>query len=89
MAAGRAVVAEDVGDVRRLVGSAGRLVRAGDVSGFVTAVKELLANEAARNELGATAAQRAATELSWDGRAPAWNPPTTPTHKHKSTVESE
>jgi glycosyltransferase involved in cell wall biosynthesis len=69
MAWGRAVVAEDVGEVRCLVGCAGRLVAAGDAAGIVCAVKELLANAAARSELGAAAAQRAAKDLSWDCRA--------------------
>jgi glycosyltransferase involved in cell wall biosynthesis len=69
LAYGRAVVAEDVGEVRRLVGSSGRLVAPGDVSGFARAVQGLLQDEGARNRLGARAGQRAATELSWDTRA--------------------
>jgi glycosyltransferase involved in cell wall biosynthesis len=69
LAYGRAVVAEDVGDVRRLVGSAGRLVPSGDISGFANAVKDLLEDERAGSCLGARAARRAAAELSWDNRA--------------------
>jgi glycosyltransferase involved in cell wall biosynthesis len=69
LAAGRAVVGEDVGEVRALVGSAGRLVAAGDGAAIVDAVAELIADETARTQLETAAAVRARAELSWKTRA--------------------
>jgi glycosyltransferase involved in cell wall biosynthesis len=56
LAAGRAVVATDVGGVSDVLeqGRLGRLVPAGDLDGLVTAVAELLENSERRAELGAT-----------------------------------
>jgi len=65
MAAGVPVVATDIGDCRRLVGSTGRLVTPRDAEALARGVLELLELPAsARHQLGATARERIRSSFS-------------------------
>jgi glycosyltransferase involved in cell wall biosynthesis len=66
--AGRAVLACRMPAITGLVedGVHGRIVEPDDVAALSAALRELLDDPAARDRLGAAAAERARTELSWD-----------------------
>jgi glycosyltransferase involved in cell wall biosynthesis len=68
VAAGKAVVAEAVGEVEALVGEAGWLVAPGDEARFVEGVVRLAMDGALREELE-RAARRRAEGMSWEQRA--------------------
>lgn len=65
LAAGKAVVASAVGEVKRMVEGAGVLVPPGDVEALARAVNDLLDNPVQRRELGLRARQKAERELGW------------------------
>ena len=64
MAAGLAVVATDVGDVRRVVGDCGLVVPPRDARALADAVECLQKDPAARTEMGKAAQQRVASHYS-------------------------
>lgn len=61
MAVGRPVVASDLPALREAVGDAGRLVPAGDVAAWTTAVADVLGDDDARREMLARGRELAAT----------------------------
>lgn len=65
MAAGKAVVASAVGEVPRMLGDGGLLVKPGDPSGMAHEIALLLQNEELRAELGMKARRRAEDEYNW------------------------
>jgi glycogen(starch) synthase len=67
MAAGKAVIASDVGGLRALLteGETARFFPAGSVDGLVEACSELLASDSARREMGERARQAAVTRHDW------------------------
>lgn len=58
MAAGLPVIATDVGDARRIVGEAGRIIDPGDPEELAEVIRELTADMEKLHELGATARAR-------------------------------
>lgn len=66
MAAGKAVVASAVGEVPRMLGSAGILVEPDNVAELVKGISSLLDDAAARQRLGAAARIRAESVYNWD-----------------------
>ncbi|MEM3370391.1 MAG: glycosyltransferase family 4 protein [Candidatus Woesearchaeota archaeon] len=66
LAAGKAIVASDVGEVKKMVGNAGILVKAGDVEALSKGIKILLNDEKMRKTLGKEARKRAELEYNWD-----------------------
>ncbi len=66
LAAGRAVVAGDVGDAAELLGGAGRLVPPDDVAALATALEALRDDPASRARLEAAGQARTADSLSLD-----------------------
>jgi glycosyltransferase involved in cell wall biosynthesis/MoaA/NifB/PqqE/SkfB family radical SAM enzyme len=65
LAAGKAIVASDVGEVTRMVGDAGVLTKANDVVSLADGVCRLLDDPALRVELGLRARRRAEDEYNW------------------------
>lgn len=64
MAAGRAIVATDVGGNAEAVGEAGLLVPVGDVAALAEGMERVLADATLRRRLGSAAADRARSEFS-------------------------
>lgn len=71
MAAGKAIVASDVGQVAEVIqdGHNGALVPVGDVAGFAAAMAELLTDQVKRDKLGQRARQQALAQHSWQAYA--------------------
>jgi glycosyltransferase involved in cell wall biosynthesis len=71
LAAGRPILATAVPAIHGLVhdGVEGRVVAPGDVGALAAALRELLDDPAARDRMGAAAAERARSELSWERHA--------------------
>jgi glycosyltransferase involved in cell wall biosynthesis len=69
MAAGNPIVAENVGEVASLAGRAVRVVSSDRPGAFVAAVTSLVADDAARADLGRAARARARSLHNWDLRA--------------------
>jgi glycogen(starch) synthase len=67
MAAGKAIVASDVGGLRELLaeGEAARLFPAGSVDGLAEACSELLASDDTRRQIGERARQAAVARHDW------------------------
>ncbi|HIE44574.1 MAG TPA: glycosyltransferase WbuB [Candidatus Omnitrophica bacterium] len=65
MASGKPVVASDVGEVRRMVGNGGILVKPGDANELAKGITELLREEELRKELGMKARKRAEELFNW------------------------
>jgi glycosyltransferase involved in cell wall biosynthesis len=65
MAAGKAIVASDVGEVPWMLGDAGVLVKPGDSSSLSEAIAELLTDRPAIDALGRKAKRRAGKVLCW------------------------
>ncbi|MBN1586939.1 MAG: glycosyltransferase family 4 protein [Candidatus Omnitrophica bacterium] len=65
MAAGKAVVASNVGEVSHMLGDAGVLVPAGDSAALAKGVTGLLRNDTRRQELGRQARRRAEEVYNW------------------------
>jgi glycosyltransferase involved in cell wall biosynthesis len=65
LAAGKAIVASDVGEVRWMTGGAAELVRPGDAEAMAQAIGRLLGNPERRRELGRLARKRAEEEVNW------------------------
>ncbi len=70
MARGCPVIASDATALPEIVGDAGMLVPPGDISGWTTALSELLGDEAARRDL-ATRGRRRASDFTWAASAEA------------------
>jgi glycosyltransferase involved in cell wall biosynthesis len=98
MACGRAVVATDVGDVRRLIddGQTGLLVRSGDGTGLVNALATLIQDRDRCAAMGAAGRQKAETQFGLDRfvrqtlsayRDAGWQDAATPT-SNRSLVET-
>ncbi|MFA5146525.1 MAG: glycosyltransferase family 4 protein [Candidatus Omnitrophota bacterium] len=68
LAAGRPIVASDVGDVRAMVGDCAILTEAGSPASLAGGILKLLGDERLRTELGARARKRAEEYYNW-GRA--------------------
>lgn len=71
MASGTPLVASDVASLPEVVGDEGVLVPPGDVAGFATAIRDLLADPVRRAALGAAARERAVERFGWDTTAAA------------------
>lgn len=69
LSCGKAVVASNVGEVRRMLGGVGILVEAGDARCFAQGILRLLADKALRDNLGRLARQRAERSYSWRNAA--------------------
>ncbi len=65
LAAGKAIVASEVGEVARMVGDAGILVEPGDADAIADAVVGLLDDPDRRRVLGEKARRRAESEFNW------------------------
>jgi glycosyltransferase involved in cell wall biosynthesis len=65
LAAGKAIVASRVGEVERMVGDAGVLVKPGDALALAEGIRQLAANPDLRQEMGLRARRRAETEYNW------------------------
>lgn len=72
MAAGRAVVATDVGDSRRILGETGLIVPPRDPAALAAALQSLIDDPARRQALGAAARRRVAAEFTLDRARAAW-----------------
>jgi len=66
LAAGKAIVASDTGDVKKMVGDAGILVKAGDADALAKGIQILLRNKKLRKALEKKARKRAEEEYNWD-----------------------
>lgn len=69
MAAGKAIVASDVGEVPWMTQGAAVLVRPGDSQALAGGIQSLLENPSLREELGIKARQRAETCINWQQSA--------------------
>ena len=65
LASGKAVVASDVGEVRRMVGEAGVMVRPGDAQEMAEEIVRLLRDPEERQRLGRLARERVMAGLTW------------------------
>jgi len=65
LAAGKPIVASDVGEVRNMVEGAGLLVAPGKPEALAQGILELADNEALRKTLAIAARQRAETKYNW------------------------
>ncbi len=65
LAAGKAIVASDVGEVFRMVQGVGELTRPGDVGSLAAGIRKLLADDHLRRELGTRARARAEEKYNW------------------------
>jgi glycosyltransferase involved in cell wall biosynthesis len=83
MAAGQAVVAEDVGEVRALAREATELVPAGSAERFAAAVHRLWAEPGRRAELAKRAVAAAGREHRWSARARTLDRLYRTAHKHR------
>ena len=66
MAAGKAIVASDVGDVRTMLGDAGLCVAPGDARALAAGIEQLLTDVPLRVSLESRARRRAEERFSWD-----------------------
>ncbi|MBN1594211.1 MAG: glycosyltransferase family 4 protein [Candidatus Coatesbacteria bacterium] len=66
LAAGKAIVASDMGDVRRMVSEAGLLVGPGDVRSLADNIIKLLREPGLRASLGEMARKRSEQEFNWE-----------------------
>lgn len=66
LASGQAIVASSVGDVPRMVGDAGMLVKPGDFDGLADAIVSLLKAPELRVKLGEQARRRAVSQFNWE-----------------------
>lgn len=71
MAAGKAIVASNVGEAERMLGGAGLLVKAGDSKALAEGIQRLLSDKKLRDELGKKARKRAEEKYNW--RTPTKN----------------
>lgn len=69
MAAGKSVVATDIGEVPRMLGDAGKLVKPDNIRDLATKILELLYDPDLRLRLGIKARQRAESVFNWDQTA--------------------
>ena len=69
LAAGRPIVASDVGEVRRMVGDAGLVVEPDDPGAIAAGISRLLGDDALRAELSLLARRRAEEVYNWDATA--------------------
>ena len=69
LAAGRPIIASDVGDVRRMVGNAGIVVGPDSADAIAQGVSKLLADDELRAELSILARRRAEDVYNWDSTA--------------------
>lgn len=65
LAAGKAIVASEVGEVRRMIGEAGVVVPPGDAEALADGVLRLLRNPEERCRLGRLARERSVAQLTW------------------------
>jgi glycosyltransferase involved in cell wall biosynthesis len=65
MASGKAIVATDMGEVRKMLQGCAILAKPGDVGSLVTRIETLLDNPMLRSELGQKARKRAEDEYNW------------------------
>lgn len=65
MACGKAIVAANVGEVRKMLGGVGVLVEPGDVDALAEGILTLLSDKSLRESLGRFARQRAERSYSW------------------------
>lgn len=65
LASGKAIVASDIGEVKKMIKDAGILTKPGDVNALAEGIKKLLENEKLREELGIKARKRAEEEYNW------------------------
>lgn len=72
MAAGRAVVATDVGDSKRILGDTGLTVPPRDPAALAAALQSLIDDPARRAALGAAARRRVEAEFTLDRARAAW-----------------
>lgn len=74
MAAGKAVVGLDVGDVRHIVGDANKpyIVAKGDEAAFAAAMRRLLEDDATRNRIGAENGHHVRRTYTLDGMVDAY-----------------
>jgi glycosyltransferase involved in cell wall biosynthesis len=66
LACGKAIVASNVGEVRRMVGGVGILAKPGDTDSLSSGIRSLLSDKALRARLGGYARKRAETEYNWE-----------------------
>jgi glycosyltransferase involved in cell wall biosynthesis len=71
LAAGKAIVASDVGEVAWMTGDAAVLVEPGNPDALARGIESLLENPERRKELGRRARLRAEREINWDRSAKA------------------
>ncbi len=69
LAAGRPIVASDVGEIRKMVGDAGIVVRPGDPGAIAEGVSRLLGDDRLRARLSLLARRRAKEVYNWDATA--------------------
>ncbi len=65
LAGGKAIVASNVGEVRKMVGGAGILVAPGDQRGLADQITRLLGDKILRKNLGEFARRRAESRYNW------------------------
>ncbi len=66
LSSGKAVVASNVGEVRRMVGGVGLLVQPGDYHALAQKIVRLLADKGLRDRLGSIARKRIEYKYNWD-----------------------
>jgi glycosyltransferase involved in cell wall biosynthesis len=66
LAAGKAIVASDAGEVKKMLGNAGIVVKAGDSDALKSGIDTLLRNKKLRTALEKKARKRAEDEYNWD-----------------------
>lgn len=69
MAAGKAIVASEVGDVKRMIKDAGILVKPGSYAALAEGIKKYLSNDKLIKEKGRKARKRADKEFNWEKTA--------------------
>ncbi len=66
LGSGKAIVASDVGEIKRMVGDAGIIVQPGNVKEIVGAVLKILDNERLKKKLEINARKHAEKNFNWD-----------------------
>jgi len=66
LAAGKAIVASDTGEMKKMLGNAGIIVKAGDSDSLAKSIQILLCNKKLRKALEKKARKRAEEEYNWD-----------------------